>query len=57
MEDNQRRIDNDEKQQRIHGKSIKLVLKTNTEESLTPTSCREFNSDDDSNSMQPSKLI
>ncbi|CAF3695001.1 unnamed protein product, partial [Rotaria sordida] len=50
IEENQHSIDNDE-QQSIHGKGIKLVLKTNTEESLTPT-CREFNSDDDSNSMQ-----
>ncbi|CAF1047243.1 unnamed protein product [Adineta steineri] len=50
IEENQRLIDNNE--QHIHGKGIKLVLKTNTEESLTPTSCREFYSDEDSNSMQ-----
>ncbi|CAF3358969.1 unnamed protein product [Rotaria sp. Silwood1] len=49
-EENQRPVNNDE-QQLVHGKGIKLVLKTNIEESLTPT-CREFNSDDDSNSMQ-----
>ncbi|CAF4245474.1 unnamed protein product, partial [Rotaria sp. Silwood2] len=49
-EENQRPINNDE-QQSVHGKGVKLVLKVNTEESLTPT-CQEFNSDDDSNSMQ-----
>ena len=49
-----------DEQQRIHGKGpIKLVLKANTEESLTPTLCREFNSDDDedSNSVSQSKRL
>jgi hypothetical protein len=51
-EENQR-----EQQQSIHGKGIKLVLKSNTEESLTPTLCREFNSDDEnSNSNSYSTL-
>ncbi|CAF3763277.1 unnamed protein product [Rotaria socialis] len=53
-QENQRNLDNDI-QQNVHGKGVKLVLKTNTEESLTPT-CQEFNSDDDSNSMQPKYL-
>lgn len=44
-DDNQRTNDSDE--QRIHGKGFKLVLKTNPEESLTPTLCQEFRSDDD----------
>ena len=55
IEGNQRTLENDE-QQHIHGKGIKLVLKTNIEESLTPT-CREFISDDDSNSMQQSNYF
>ncbi|UJR25160.1 hypothetical protein I4U23_006518 [Adineta vaga] len=50
-EDNQNDSDNNELN--IHGKSVKLVLKTATDESLTPTSCREFQSDEDSNSNQP----
>ncbi|CAF3456857.1 unnamed protein product, partial [Rotaria sp. Silwood2] len=54
-EENQRPINNDE-QQSVHGKGVKLVLKVNTEESLTPT-CQEFNSDDDSNSMQQSNCF
>lgn len=44
---------NDE-EQNVHGKGVKLVLKMNTEESLTPT-CRDFTSEDDSNSMHQSK--
>ncbi|CAF1166959.1 unnamed protein product [Adineta ricciae] len=49
-EEDQQSLCNNE--QVVHGQGVKLVLKATTDGSSTPTSSREFQSDEDSNSNQ-----